>query len=355
MALRSLLRKEAHWSRRNLLVLAFLLLLLPTFFAATSVLFQDVVPRETPVALVPADGNVTDEDMEVVEAGLTAVSNPVVTEDSEEARRMLDRESVYAIVEVPGNVTDPTAEVEFSLIVDGSLAPFLSPSKTVQGLVEVELDRLLDADVTSEREVVGEEKDLPEYLYPTFLVALMIFFAFTYVPFNLRSESSVLDRLRVETSLEAVVAAKILFFTALMLVPVLVFHVAGVYHGYAVASLHPGAILALLLTFLLLVTVSSTVMVLTRFGGVGLFANAATMLGVLALSGLAFPLGFFSPLRTTIARALPTYYASVTVRSLMLKDVGIGLYADWLAGIGLLTLLAIVALKASIVYYRRTS
>jgi len=219
----------------------------------------------------------------------------------------------------------------------------------------VELDRLLDADVTSEREVVGEENDLPEYLYPTFLVALMIFFAFTYVPFNLRSESSVLDRLRVETSLEAVVAAKILFFTALMLVPILVFHVAGVYNGYAVASLHPGAILTLLLTFLLLVTVSSTVMVLTRFSGVGLFANAATMLGVLALSGLAFPLGFFSPLRTAIARVLPTYYASVTVRSLMLKDVGVGLYADWLAGIGLLTLLAIVALKGSIVYYRRTS
>ena len=355
MDLGSLLRKEIHWSKRNLLVLLFLLLVLPSFFAATSVLFQDVIPRETPVALVAENESVSDEDMEVVEAGLSPVSDPVIAEDHDEAHRMLNRESVYAIVEVPANVTEEGEEAEFTLIVDGSLAPFLSPSETVQGLVEVELDGLLQADISSEREVVGEERDLPEYLFPTFLMALLIFFAFTYVPYNLKTESAVLDRLRVETSLEAVVATKIIYFTALMAVPLLVFHFAALYHGYAVDSLAPGAILTLLLTFLLLVTVSTTTMVLTRFSGVGLFANAATMLGLLALSGLAFPLGFFSTLRTTVAQTLPTYYAGVTVRSLTLKDVGIGLYADWIAGIAVLTLIGMLALKGSIVYYRRTS
>lgn len=355
MALRSLLGKELRWSRRNLLVLAFLLLLLPTFFAATSVLFQDVVPRETPVAVVPANDNVSDEDVAIVEAGLAPVSEPVVVNESERARRMLDRESVYAIVEVPANITEAGTDATFTLVVHGSLTPFLSPSETVQGLVEVQLDSLLDADIESEREVVGDEKTLPEYLFPTFLMALLIFFSFTYVPYNLKSESAVLDRLRVESSLEAVVGAKLIFFTLLMLVPILVFHAAGVYNGYAVSSLAPMAVATLLLTFLLLATISTTVMVLTRFSGVGLFANAALMLGTLALSGLAFPLGFFSPLRTTIARSLPTYYASVTVRSLMLKDVSVSLYADWLAGIAALTLLALLALKGSIVYYRRAS
>lgn len=355
MSLRSLLEKEAHWSLRNALVLVFLLLLLPGFFAGTSVIFQDVLPRDVPVAVAPADDSVDESNMEVVEGTIATVTEPTRVDDIDEGRAMLERESVYAVVEVPTNLDDASAEAKFQLIVDGAIVPFLSPSEIIGNVLESEMDSIFDAEVTADREVVGEEKTLPEYLYPTFLLTLVIFFAFSYVPYNLKNESAVLDRLRVEASLESVVAAKLLFFTALVTVPIVVFHAAALYYGYAVATLTPGAVLTLLLTFLLVSTVSSTIMILSRFSGVGLFVNVTAMLGVVALSALAFPLGFFSPIRTTVAQLLPTYYAGVITRSMMLKGSSLTTFTDWLALLVGSLIVAAIALEGSIIYYRRSS
>jgi ABC-2 type transport system permease protein len=355
MSLRSLLEKEFHWSLRNVLVLVFLLVLLPGFFAGTSVVFQDVLPRDVPVAVAPADDSVDTDHLDTVEGTIATFTNPTRVDSVEEGTAMLERESVYAVVEVPANLDDPTAAVQFRLIVDGAIVPFLSPSSILESVLGGEMDSLFDADVTAERTVVGEEKTLPEYLYPTFLLTLVVFVAFSYVPYNLKNESAVLDRLRVESSLEAVVAAKLLFFTALVLVPMLVFHAAALYYGYAVATLAPGAILVLLGTFLFLSTVSSAVMILSRFSGVGLFVNVTAMLGVVGLSALAFPLGFFSSLRTTVAQLLPTYYAGVITRSLMLKGSSLGTFSDWLAVLAGCLVVAVVGLEGSIVLYRRRS
>lgn len=355
MSLRSLLEKEAHWSLRNALVLVFLLLLLPGFFAGTSVIFQDVLPRDVPVAVAPADDSVDESNVEVVEGTIATFTEPTRVDDIEEGRAMLERESVYAVVEVPTNLDDASAEAEFRLLVDGAIVPFLSPSEIIGNVLESEMDRIFDAEVSTDREVVGEEKTLPEYLYPTFLLTLVIFFAFSYVPYNLKNESAVLDRLRVEASLESVVTAKLLFFTALITVPIVVFHAAALYYGYAVATLTPGAVLTLLLTFLLVSTVSSTIMILSRFSGVGLFVNVTAMLGVVALSALAFPLGFFSPIRTTVAQLLPTYYAGIITRSMMLKGSSLTTFADWLALLVGCLVVAAVALEGSIIYYRRSS
>lgn len=355
MSLRSLLEKEFHWSLRNVLVLVFLLVLLPGFFAGTSVVFQDVLPRDVPVAVAPADDSVDTDHLDTVEGTIATFTNPTRVDSVEEGTAMLERESVYAVVEVPANLDDPTAAVQFRLIVDGAIVPFLSPSSILESVLGGEMDSLFDADVTAERTVVGEEKTLPEYLYPTFLLTLVVFVAFSYVPYNLKNESAVLDRLRVESSLEAVVAAKLLFFTALVLVPMLVFHAAALYYGYAVATLAPGAILVLLGTFLFLSTVSSAVMILFRFSGVGLFVNVTAMLGVVSLSALAFPLGFFSSLRTTVAQLLPTYYAGVITRSLMLKGSSLGTFSDLLAVLAGCLVVAVVGLEGSIVLYRRRS
>ena len=355
MSLRSLLEKELHWSLRNVLILVFLLILLPAFFAGTSALFQDSVPRSVPVAVVAEDDAVTDSDIEIIEGGLASFTNPTRVESRAQADKMLERESVYAIVEVPGNITTAGESAQFTFVIDGSVVPFLSPSRVITSLVSVEMDSLLAADISAEREVVGDEKQLPEYLYPTFLMVLVIFFAFSYVPYNVKNESVVLDRLQVESSLESVVVAKLLFFTTLISAPIVVFHAGTVYYGYDVASLAPGGVIALLLTFLLLSTVSTTIMILSRFSGVGLFVNVTLMLGTLALSALAFPIGFFSTTRTTIAQALPTYYTMVITRSTMLKGSEMGAFTDWYAAIVGLILLAGLALKGSIVYYRRRS
>jgi ABC-2 type transport system permease protein len=355
MSLRALLEKEVHWSLRNVLVLVFLLLLLPSFFAGTSVVFQDVLPRDVPVAVAPAAESVEESNVEIVEGAIATFTEPTRVEDVEKGTALLERESVYAVIEVPPNLDDPRAEAEFRLIVDGAIVPFLSPSEIIGDVLESEMDTVFDAEVSAEREVVGEEKTLPEYLFPTFLLTLIIFFGFTYVPYNLKNESAVLDRLRVEASLESVVAAKLLFFTALSIVPIVVFHAAALYYGYAVATLTPGAVAVLLLTFLLISTVSSTVMILSRFSGVGLFVNVTVMLGVVALSALAFPLGFFSSVRTAVAQLLPTYYAGVITRSLMLKGSSLGAFTDWLALLVGCLIVAALALEGSIIYYRRSS
>lgn len=355
MALGPLLKKELQWSRRNLLVFLFLVLVVPGFFAGTSALFQDLVPRNAPVAVVAADDTVSDEHLETVAGIIDSFSDPRVLDSQERAQRQLERESVYGIVVVPASLDDANASVTVDWRVDGNVAPFHSPSQVIERLLTFQLDRAFAADVSTDRQVQHGLRDLPEYLYPTFLVSVLVFVAFTYVPLVFEREAEVMDRMRVETSLEALVGTKLLFLTGLAGVPIVVFHLAATWYGYEVASLHPAAVAVLLGTFFFLATVSTTVMVLSRFSKAGRFTNLLLMLGILALSALAFPLGFFSTGRTVIAQALPTHYAMILVRSLMLKDAALSLFLDWVAGLLVLSLLAVLALEGALVYYRRTS
>jgi ABC-2 type transport system permease protein len=96
-------------------------------------------------------------------------------------------------------------------------------------------------------------------------------------------------------------------------------------------------------------------MVLLRFGTLGRFVNVVLLLGLLGFSGLAYPVGYFSPLRKEVVRMVPTHYSMIITRSSMQKGLGLGLFADWLLGLVGLTLLALTALKLSAVYYRRTA
>ncbi len=355
MSLVALLRKELHWSRRNALLLAFLIVLIPVFFAGTSFLFQDVLPRNVPVAVVAEDDSVTDQELTLAAETIDSFTDPTVVESQEVADRELAQESVYGVVAVPPDISERGADVTVTWTVDGTVVPFQSPSQVIQNFMQFHLDRTFDASVSVDREVEHGLFDLPEYLFPTFLMTLAIFFAFTYVPYMLRRERAVLDRVRVEASLESLVGAKLIYMTALMLVPVVVFHLAAQYYGYSVSSLQPGGVVTLLLTFFFLATVSTTVMVLARFSAVGVFINLVVMLALLALSALAFPLGFFSSLRTSIAQLLPTHYAMIVVRSLMLKETSVWMFLDWIAGLAGITLVAMLALKLAVVWYRRTT
>lgn len=355
MSLVALLRKEVHWSRRNALLLVFLLLAIPAFFAGSSFLFQDVVPRNVPVAVVAEDDSVTQQELSVVEGTIESFTDPTIANSRRDADRKLERESVYGMVSVPPGLSDEGQEVTVRWTIDGTVVPFHSPSQILQQLMQFHLDRAVDADVSVDRETRYGLLDLPEHLFPTVLMTLVVFFAFTYVPYMLRRERTVLDRVRVEASLESLVGAKLLYMTVLTLAPILVFHLAAQYYGYDVASLRPGAIAVLLLTFFFLATLSATVTILTRFSAAGTFINLIVMLGLLALSALAFPRGFFSTLRTTIAQLLPTHYAVIIVRSLMLKGATVSTFLDWIGALVGLSILALIALELAIVHYRRTT
>ena len=363
MLLIPLLKKEIHWSKRNFLILGFLLILVPATFAWSTIAFQETVPEDIPVAVVAQDGNVTDDDLNRVKTALVLNSKPTVVNDDDrtvaenkaKAREMLRREEVYAVIEVPSNVGEsPEAEANFTLTIDGSIAPITEAAPFIVELVEGETDRV-EGSISATVEVVDEEKGLGEYLYPAYMMALLIFFAFTYFPYELRRDANVLDRLRVETTVERVVASKLIYLGVLMLLPLAVFHAVSWNFGYGVNTTSPAALGVLLLTFLGLSTISATVMVLSRFSGAGQFVNLLGALGILTASAIAFPRGSLSSIRPIIAQFLPTHYAAVTVRSLMLKDVGVSTYYDMIAVVVGMALLGTIALKGSIIYYRRTS
>jgi ABC-2 type transport system permease protein len=355
MALRSLLKKEIHWSRHKALSLLFVLLLLPAVFAATSVAFQHVIPRDASVAVTPQDDTVAENDVTFVKGAITLFSDPEVIERTEDARRALRREQVYAVVQVPPNITDPNEEnATFVLTVDGSIVPFTEASKAIRNVMGFYLQRFLPADVSVDREVVGTPNTLSEYLVPIFLVVIAMLFAFAYVPYNLATEANVLDRLRVEASLESVLWAKLVYFALLLLLPVLTFAALATWMGYAVAAFAPGAIIALLLLFVTLASIAMAIMVVTRFSTLGRFLNVVVMLGLLGFSGLAYPVGYFSPLRKLVVRAIPVHHATIVVRSSMLKDVPLSVFTDLLLGLGAVAVGALLVLKLSAVYYRRT-
>lgn len=356
MSLRSLLKKEFHWSKHNVAALLFILLVLPSFFAYTSVAFETVIPRDAPMAVVPQNDDVTDNDMTIIEGSVTAFSDPVIVDSEQQATRMLRREAVYSVLVVPPNITDADNDnATFTYTVDGSIVPYKEPSQALRNVMAFQFDSLLNADITVERQVLDPDSTLSEYLIPVFLMGILMLFAFTYVPYNLAQESAVLDRLRAESSLEAVVGAKLIYFTILMLVPILVFQGAAAVLGYATNALAPGAIFALLLTFVMLAALSMAVMVAFRFGTMGRFVNVVFLIAVVGFSGLAYPVGYFSTLRKTIVRLFPTHYAMIITRSEMLKGVDLSLFADWVVGLVGVTLVSMVLLKLSAVYYRRAA
>jgi len=354
MALGSLLKKELHWSRHNAVALLLVLLLLPTVFAATSVAFQHVIPRDASVAVTPQNDSVAEDDVTFVKGAITLFSDPAVIEDTDEAQRALRREEVYAVIQVPPDITDPSANATFVLTVDGSIVPFTEASTAIRNVMAFYLQRFLPADVSVDRVVVGTSNTLAEYLVPIFLVSITMLFAFTYVPYNLANEAHVLDRLRVEASLESVLWAKLIYFSLLVLVPVGVFAGLSSLLGYAVTAFAPGTVIAILLTFLTLAAVSMAIMVLTRFSTLGRFLNVVLFLGLLGFGGLAYPVGYFSPLRKVIVRLVPVHHATIVVRSSMLKDVPLSLFGDVLLGLAGVTVLSLLVLKLSAVYYRRS-
>lgn len=326
MTLRALLGKELRWGRRRVLALLLLLVLLPGLFAYTSLLFQTVLPRNAPVAVVEGGEDVTEKDVDVATKSLRVVADPVHYDSRQAAFDALDREQVYGVFVVPPGLTAQEGEVTAEFHVDARVVPYLEPSQAVDAALGRLLNRGLPADVTVDWQPRGTELTLSAYLLPTFLYILLAVLAFTYLPYNLAGEEAALDRVRVQSSLAAYLGAKLLFFTGLALVPLVVFAGAVAVLEYPVTLLAPTAVGGYLLSFIGFAGVASTVTFLTRFETAGRLLNVVLLFVVLAFSGLVYPAGFFSPTRRAVIRLLPTHYGMVLVRNAALKDLGAATY-----------------------------
>jgi ABC-2 type transport system permease protein len=342
----SLLKKEVFSAKNRLLTLLILLVLLPAVFAGASVVFGDVIPRDSPIAVVPADEEVTDEELEAVEGVLSVFAETSAFRGDYETA--LERERFYVAIEVPHNFASGQAGT-FVVHVHGAVVPFDEPSKIVANVLDGSFSAV-GTDIDVERNVIGESKTLSEYLVPVLLLTLVLVMGLTYVPHELRREKNAIERLRLETSLVSVVAAKILFYTGVLAVPVAVFQAVSVYLGYGVTLLSLPTLVFLTVTFVYLALVGSAVTVATGFGPLGRFVNALLLFGVIVFSNIIYPVGFFSSLRREIAVLLPTHYSAVAVRSHATKEIPSTFFADWL---GLLLGFTVLAFFVFVVTARR--
>jgi ABC-2 type transport system permease protein len=352
VSLGPLLRKELRWGRHKLTGLAVALVLVPAAFAYAALAFQTVLPTDAPIAVVAGSDAVTTDDISVTKAAVTFFSSPRVYADSAAAFEALARERVYAVITVPAGVTDPSNAAAFDVAVSGSVVPYHEASKAVVSVLDAVLRDQLPGTIRVQRTIVGPERTLSEYLLPTFTLVLVMLVALIYLPYVIVSEAGVVDRLRLEGSLAAALAAKLAVFAGLLLVPVAVFAVVGGWLDYGVAVVTPGAVLTYLFTFLGLGGLATAVTVATGFSTTGRFLNVLVLFFLLTFSGLLYPAGFFSPIRRELVRVMPTHYAAVALRGFTLRDAPVGEYAGWLAGLAVFAVVGLALLWLA-VYARR--
>jgi len=188
---------------------------------------------------------------------------------------------------------------------------------------------------------------------PIFLMILVMLLAFTYVPYNVATEQGVIDRLRLDASVDSVLLAKFAFFTPLVLVTILTIYGVGAVLGYPLQPLSVPLVGAYLITFLYLSAISVAIMLLADFSTLGRVLNVVVFFLLVPLSNLAYPAGFFSELGLEIARSLPTHYAMIIARSHMLKGVETGTFTEWWGWLAGVTMGAFLLLKLTIEWYKR--
>lgn len=350
MALGSLFAREARWVRHNAGVLVLVLLVLPSLFAVSTVAFQQVIPRDTPIAVVPESESVSEDEIDAVTGVAAFFSRPHDYESRDVAERALAREEVYAIFVVPHGLFDEEASVEIEMIVEEEMVPYEQPSLAIRSLLDRNLHQLIEG-VSVTRTTVGEQKTLSEFLLSASALLLTMVYAFVLLPHVVASERSVYRRIRVTGSLGTLLTAKFAVFSALMVVPILGGQAIANHFDLAVNLLHPTAIGITLLTFCYLAAIAVGVMFLFKFSTLGRLVNIALLFGGVVFASMVYPAGFFSPLRRTVAKLLPMHYSMIVQRGVSLKGNGPGLYADYIAALLGVTLLALLFLYGSVRYY----
>lgn len=353
MDVRALLRKEALTVRRNAGLFVVVLVLLPAMLTGVTAVYERSIPEDVPVGVVPAGDNTSETELAVTRTGVDAFATPVSYESHEAARDGLAREEVYLVVAVPPDLGTEGAEVEFTVVTDRTMVPFEEPATLSVAALDRRLDDALVSDVTVTHERVGDQRALTAYLIPVCLVAFVLVYGLVFVPYQVRSERLVLDRLQTTSRLETVLATKIAFYGALTIVPIAVAALVASWMGFDVAILSVFSFVSLTLTFVLVAAVGLATLFAMRLRRLALFANVGLLFALLSLSALVYPVGFFSTTRKAIARTLPTHYATVATRSAMLRDAPMALYAEYLFWVAGAAVLALGGLVLALGSYRR--
>jgi len=349
----ALVWKELLWNRRRIALLLFVFVVLPGATASASLLFQDVLPRDAPVAVVPDGGveAVGESNLDVATKTVGLFAHPVGYDSQSAAFAALDSETVYGVVVVPPDIDDPAAEPTVHVHVDGAMVPYREPSQAVVSLLRRSFDRAFEPDVGVQWHARGTQRGLGAYLVPTLLMAFVATIALAYLPYALVADGRATDRLRAEGALGTSVAARIAVLTLLLALPLVVFQGASAALDYDIALLAPGTLAGSVLAFLALAGIGTAITYLSGLSTAGRLANLVVLFGVLGFSGLAYPAGFFSATRRVIIRRMPTHYAMVLVRNGALTDSAP--YPTWVAGLAGFAATTLLAAALAVWHYDR--
>jgi ABC-2 type transport system permease protein len=349
----ALLRKEAITVRRNLGLFLVLLVVVPAALAVGTSVYEQTIPQDIPVGIAPAEKATTETDMRLIRGSVSFFATPVEYDSRAAVVEAMEREEVYLAFVVPPDLTEVDAEATITVVTDGANAPLSDPAELTFDLLESQLDDTFRASVTLEQTEIGTERTLSEFMLPSALFALLVLYALVYLPYQVREERRVMDRLRTETRLELVVANKLLFYGVLVVVPAATVSAAARYYGYGFDAMGPETLAVLALSFLYMAAAGLAVLFLMRLRQAAVFVNLGLAVGVLTLSGLVYPVGFYSAVRKTISRALPTHYSLVTLRGTMLRGRTLAFYEEYLLWLAATTLAALLFLAVAIRHYER--
>jgi ABC-2 type transport system permease protein len=349
----ALVRKEAITVRRNLGLFLVVLILVPAALAVGTSVYQQTIPQDIPVAVAPADDATTETDVRFVRGAVEFFATPVEYDSRAAAVDAMEREEVYMVFVVPPDLTDDDAEVTVTVVTDAANAPLSDPAELTFDVLESQFDDAFPATVTLKQESVGTERTLSEFMLPAALFALVVLYALVYLPYQVREERRVMDRLRTETRLEYVIATKLLFYGVLVVVPAGTVSAAARYYGYGFDAMGPETLAVLGLSFLYMASAGLAVLFFMRLRQAAVFVNLGLAVGVLTLSGLVYPVGFYSAVRKTISRALPTHYTLVTLRGTMLRGRSLGFHEASLTWLAATAVVALALLAVAIRHYER--
>lgn len=353
MDLLTLLRKEALTVRRNAGLFVVLLILIPGMLAGVTGVYERTIPEDVPVGVVGADEETTEAELAAARTGVRFFATPVGYDSREDAVQALQREEVYLLVEVPPDLMTEGETATITVVSDRTMVPFQEPANLSVGIMDAQLDRQLPADVSVQHDRIDESRELTAYLMTAALVAFVFVYAMVFIPYQVRSERLVLDRLQTTSRLETVLASKLLFYGALSVVPAASVGLVGRWMGYDLNALSALTLVSVALTFVILAAVGLAVLFALRLARSAVFVNVGLVFALVGLSSLVYPVGFFSTTRMTIARSLPTHYATINVRSGMLRDAPATLYADYVLWLVASAIVALLVLELSLLYYRR--
>lgn len=353
MGVFALIKKEAYTVRRHLGVFILLLIIFPGMLTLGTGMYDRTIPEDIPVAIVPAEEDTTDDDISIIRGGVVFFATPITYDDAEAARDDLQREQVYLILEVPPGLTDSEQNATFTMVSDWHFVPFQEPANLTEDILSRNLDASLPATIHVEHERDGHQRGLSSFLVPAVLVIFAVLYAAVYVPHQLHRERVVLERVRTETRLETAVAAKVAVHTALLLVPLLIVGVVAHSLDYDVNVLNPLAVSTYVLTVLGVAAMGLAILFVVGLRRRGLIVNTGLAAAVIATAGLIYPVGFFAPIEQTISRSNPVHYATISLRSSMLRDAPATLYLDYLGYLAATLVVSVVALTGAIMWYRR--